>query len=212
MVSRLLGKLDASRHLSSGWAWAMAGAGRLAASAPAPATPAPAMNRRRPTLFMVFPSLASVFWLWSLVVVGQPLPALRSIAFERLEAALVGHLAAAGDPVAEIGVGQPAARRLADQPQDEVAAEAAARLLDVVEAVDRGDPVARPVDQAATDQPAAAVAQLDQVGVQRAVLDHRDIFMPAHADHLAILVAAAEIAGEERELLGRSPGQPECCR
>jgi hypothetical protein len=51
-----------------------------------------------------------------LIVLFEPLPPVRSVAFERPEPALVGHLAAAGDPVAEIGIGQAAAGGLADQP------------------------------------------------------------------------------------------------
>src|SRR5262245_28139584 len=58
---------------------------------------------------------------------GDTPPALGPEALDRPEAGLVGHLAATVDPVAEIDMRQRVARRLADQPDHHVAAEAARR-------------------------------------------------------------------------------------
>jgi hypothetical protein len=64
---------------------------------------------------------------------------------DRLEARLVGHLAAVPDPIAEVQVGQGEAAALLDLPQDVIGAEARAGGVAVVERVDRGKPVAEAI-------------------------------------------------------------------
>src|SRR5688572_28529113 len=89
---------------------------------------------------------------------GQHGPAARGEAFEWAEIGLVGHLAAARDPVAEIEIGQARGARALDEPLDHVGAEAALGLRGLEEAVDRGKPVMEAIDEAGADELAGAVA------------------------------------------------------
>src|SRR6187402_3100 len=69
---------------------------------------------------------------------ARPLPGAADEQLVRAELRLVGHLAAAVDPVAEIDVGQAQEPRLLDLPEDVVGAVAGARL-GLEEGVDGGE-------------------------------------------------------------------------
>ena len=129
-------------------------------------------------------------------------PALGAEGLQRLEADLVGHLPAGCDPIAEIDIGQAAPAGFLDQAQHDEAAQAVGRTVGIEEAVDGGEPVARPVHQAAGDERALVIAQLEEAAVDGGVIDHRAIIGKAHAGHFPFAMAPGEIAVEEGVLLG----------
>src|SRR3954462_13868392 len=89
-------------------------------------------------------------------------PALRPERFQRAEAHLVGHLAAILDPIAEIDMAPAGLAAMRDEPQHEIGTKAALGHVGGEEAVDGGESVLGEVEQAAADQGALGVAQLDE--------------------------------------------------
>ena len=126
----------------------------------------------------------------------------------RLEAVLVAHLARAIDPIAEIDEGEPEAPRKLDLLEDHVGAEAARRLVRIVEAVDHGDAVAEAVAQRDADQRRVAGLRVrlqpifGDARLDHAVLDHQRIVEHRHLGHAAVAVARVDIGAEQRILLG----------
>lgn len=86
----------------------------------------------------------------------------------RLKVNLVAHLAAFFDPVAEVDIGEFAAFRFGDLPEDAVGAEAKGGAFGVVEGVDRRQAVFKLIHDADHAQH-AVVAEFDEPGVDVAL-------------------------------------------
>ena len=65
--------------------------------------------------------------------------------FQRRETGLIGHFAAAIDPISQINKGQTHRLRLPDLEQDRLGAETTLGLIGVEKRVDRGQPIEHPV-------------------------------------------------------------------
>ena len=122
---------------------------------------------------------------------------------QRLEFFLVGHFAAAAYPIAQIDEGQARQFRLADRIEDHVGAQAAARRLRIVEAVDHRHTVAQNIGEHSRPQIALGVAVFGDMGALGAILDHHHVFAEGHSRHIAIMMTAVEITIEQFILLQR---------
>jgi len=132
---------------------------------------------------------------------GDRLPAAVDQALHRLEADLVGHLAALGDPVAEVQVGQFERAAEVDLPQDVVGAVARADHLGVEERVDGRQAVLQFVDDAHHAQH-AVVAEFDQPRVDVALQQEVAVLLAAVLVHAAASVARGLVAQVEIVVFG----------
>ena len=133
---------------------------------------------------------------------GQRDPLAAAQDFAGAEFGFVGHLAALLDPVAEIDVGQFSSTARVDQPEDGVGAKRTFVDVGAEETVDGGEAVAQAVGQAGAEQRSGGVAEFDDRGFDRGVLDHGAVVVEAHGRHVAVAVADLLVVLEEVELLG----------
>src|SRR5271167_106638 len=120
-------------------------------------------------------------------------PSLGSERFKRAEARLVGHLATAFDPIAEIDVGERVLSRGLDQMKDHVTAEARPFSAGGEEAVDGGKSLRQLVREAGGDKCSHWIAKLEDEAADRAVLDHVAIVVEIHERHFAVPVAGRDV-------------------
>ena len=124
-------------------------------------------------------------------------------ALDRPEVALVGHLRALCDLVAEVEVRQVQMPALLDLPQDVVGAVAGAARRRVEEGVDRRQAVVEDVDDRHHPQRAVGVAELDQPRVDLALQQELRVLLAAVVIHAAAGMPARLVAQVQRVVLGR---------
>src|SRR5262249_51781708 len=101
----------------------------------------------------------------------------------------------------EIDVREGPHARAQDEPQHHVGPEAALCILRLEEAVDGGITIVEHIDEAGAGEDAMPVAELDEAGLEPAVLHHGAVVAEGHRGHLAVGMAEALVAGEEAVLL-----------
>ena len=133
------------------------------------------------------------------------LPTIRPQMLDRFEAALVGHLCALGDPVAEIQMVELSFAGAFEKPQYAECAKTALVFIRIEIAVNSRIAMAENVGEASPHQAAIGIADRDEFGLDDRVLDHGAEIRKRHGCHLAPAVTRVLIAGEQFEMFfGRS--------
>src|SRR6185312_5024219 len=132
---------------------------------------------------------------------GEALPLSANEALDGAELVLVAHLAALADPVAEVDIGEAAAARFLDLPEDVVGAVRGSSHEGVEERIDGGKPVGELVHDG--DHPQLArLAELDEARGDVRLQQEVGVLLAAVVVHPAAPVALALVEAVERVVLG----------